>query len=74
MSEWTCSLCNEPFDADKLPDGAVIVSEMYRRKIVRVGQKTHILRLKHGGRKPKLTSPAMPVAIQIEPEGSGENR
>ena len=58
MSEWTCSVCDESFDPTRLPKDAVIVSEMCRRKIVRVGTQTHILRLKHGGRKP--TSPVMP--------------
>jgi hypothetical protein len=65
MSEWKCSICYELFDVNKLPNGAVIVSEMYRRKIIKIGTQTHILRLTLGGRKPKsTTSPALPVEIK----------
>jgi hypothetical protein len=68
MSEWKCSICYELFDVNKLPDGAVIVSEMYRRKIVKIGSQTHILRLKLGGRRSSKNFKPASQPVAVEPQ------
>jgi hypothetical protein len=57
-------VCDEPFDPEHLPDGAVIINEYYRTKVVQAGDTVHVLRVGRGARKPKTLTPAMPVAVE----------